>query len=284
LSDHIVPNSPMVCLHGSEEQTTPAQPRLLDLFCGEGGAGAGYLAAGFNVTGVDHEKARGRHYPGEFIHADALAYVEEHGHEYDAIHASPPCQAYSITRHSHKVEHPALLDPTREALTTLGIPYVIENVPGAPLDHPITLCGAYFDRTALDHDGTRLVLRRHRLFESNVWIWPTPCYCIAYRIRGFKVAGSYGGGSQTRAKAKVRRGGYTPGKDTRADLLGVEFPMTWQGLADAIPPSYTKHIGADLLAALGQDPTTSAQPPKVWPPPFQVDTSDDGQLPLFHHP
>lgn len=280
-----VPTGHMVCLHRSEGETSPARstpaPRLLDLFCGEGGAGAGYLAAGFDVTGVDHEKARGRHYPGHFVHADALDYLTEHGGEYDAIHASPPCQAYSITRHSHHVEHPALLEPTRDLLGKSGVPWVIENVPGAPLDHPITLCGAYFDRTAVDHDGTRLVLRRHRLFESNVWVWPTPCYCIAYRHLGYRVAGSYGGGSQTRAKAKVRRGGYTPDKDTRADLLGVTYPMTWQGLADAIPPVYTQHIGDALLAALNH--TTSGQPPKM-PPPFRVDTSDDGQLALFPAP
>jgi len=235
------------------------------------------------VTGVDHEKARGRHYPGTFVHADALDYLAEHGHEYDAIHASPPCQAYSITRHSHKVEHPALLEPTRDLLATLDVPWVIENVPGAPLDHPITLCGAYFNRVAVDEDGTRLVLRRHRLFESNVWVWPTPCYCIAYRNLGFKVAGSYGGGSQTRAKAKVRRGGYTPGKDTRAVLLGIAFPMTWQGLADAIPPVYTQHIGDALLAALMPEHTTSGQPPKITRP-FRVDTSDAGQLALFPVP
>lgn len=267
MSDHICRSSHTVCLHRPNGQTTPAQPTLLDLFCGEGGSALGYQAAGFTVTGVDHLRARRLHYPGTFVHADALEYLAEHGHEYDVIHASPPCQAYSITRHSHKVEHPDLVAATRTGLAASRRPWVIENVVGAPLDHPITLCGSYFNLTAVDDDGTRLVLRRHRLFESNVWLNPSPCYCLAYKDRRYKVGGAYGGGSQTRAKAKVRRGGYTPPKHVRAALLGVPGDsMTWDGLSQAVPPAFTAYIGEQLRDHLDWPEPDGLHPPGHTPP------------------
>lgn len=226
-------------------------PSLLDLFCGEGGAALGYQRAGWTVTGVDSRPACGRHYPSTFVAADALEYAAEHWREYDAIHASPPCQLYSQSRHTHHAEHPDLVDPTRDLLEATGLPWIIENVPGAPLRMPITLCGAYFDLTTTDTDGTLLVLRRHRLFESNVWLTPTPCYCVAYRHRGYQIGGSYGGGSVSREAAKIRRGGYTPGKAQAAALLGIDpATMTKYGLRQCIPPAYTEHLGHDLAAAL----------------------------------
>lgn len=220
----------------------------------------GYHRAGFDVVGVDlfkHKDAKGRtvghsqsRYPFHSIQSDAIEYVKAHGHEYDAIHASPPCQLYSVTHNAHqKKDHPDLVEPTREALKATGKPYIIENVPNAPLIEPITLCGAAFDLTATDIDGTPLVLRRHRLFESNVWLWPVECACLTYKDRGYKVAGAYGNGSETPEAAKIRSGGYTPKPAVRAALLGIDW-MTRNGLSQSIPPAYTEYLGKQLLEAL----------------------------------
>ena len=95
------------------------RPRLLDLFCGAGGAAVGYHRAGFDVVGVDI-KPQPR-YPFEFVQADALEYVAEHGHEFDAIHASPPCQLYTVANNIHGKNHPDLLPSTRERLIASGV-------------------------------------------------------------------------------------------------------------------------------------------------------------------
>src|SRR4051812_9767099 len=120
------------------DRTMAVRPRLLDLFCGQGGAGEGYARAGFDVVGVDLDPQP--RYPHPFEQGDALEYVKANGHQFDVVHASPPCQAYSITRHTHHVTHPELIEPTRAALVATGLPYVIENVEGAPLLDPVTLC------------------------------------------------------------------------------------------------------------------------------------------------
>jgi DNA (cytosine-5)-methyltransferase 1 len=102
----------------------------------------GYSLAGFNVVGVDI-KPQPR-YPFEFHQADAIEYVQAHGREFDAIHASPPCQAYSMTQRIAGKTHPDLVGATRAALQATGKPYVIENVPGAPLVDPVLLVGSMF--------------------------------------------------------------------------------------------------------------------------------------------
>lgn len=231
----------------TDPDTSGARPRLLDLFCCQGGAAAGYTAAGFDVTGIDITPQS--RYPYRFILADAIAYATEHGHEYDAIHASPPCQAYSQTRHSHQVQHPELVEPTRAALIATGLPYVIENVVGAPLITPITLCGASFGLTATDVDGCPLVLRRHRLFESNVFIAPLECEHLLYTDRGYKIAGVYGGGTVDRSPHKQRRGGYTPDTQVARQLIGAPW-MSGHGLRQSIPPAYAEHVGAWLMQAI----------------------------------
>jgi DNA (cytosine-5)-methyltransferase 1 len=224
--------------------------RLLDLFCCEGAGARGYAAAGFDVVGVYLDGARARHYPYEFHQGDALAFLTEHWSEFDAVHASPPCQAYSITKHSHNTDHPELVEPTRDALVATGLPYVIENVVGAPLLDPVTLCGAAFGLTATDDDGTLLVLKRHRLFETSFALMQPECLCAYYKARGYRVGGAYGGGSSDRAHAQfVRRGGYTPAKHVRRALLGVEGG-TLHGLSQAIPPAYTRYIGEQLMETL----------------------------------
>ena len=222
--------------------------RLLDLFCGAGGAAEGYYRAGFtSIVGVDNKSQR--NYPFEFVQDDALDYLEGLMFDrretfFDAIHASPPCQAYSITRHSHNAEHPDLLPATRDLLKRSGLPYVIENVPGAPMPGAIVLCGAAFNLRAHDSaTGLDLWLRRHRLFESNVPLMgPGGCMC-----RGKEIGGVYGGGSSDRNHARnVRRGGYTPGAQVRKELMGIGW-MTQDELSQAIPPAYTEFVGRQVL-------------------------------------
>ena len=153
--------------------------KLLDLFCGGGGAASGYHRAGFDeVVGVDI--APQPRYPFQFVQADALEYLAEDGHAFDAIHASPPCQGYSIMHNLPWLrgrEYPLLLLPTLEMLEGLGKPYVVENVMGARYGSKILkkrgleahglkagwLCGAMFG----------LPFYRHRLFATN-WFWLAP--------------------------------------------------------------------------------------------------------------
>lgn len=200
----------------------------------------GYHRAGFDIVGIDTKNQP--RYPFEFHVADALEYPLD---GFDAIHASPPCPAHSVTRFSHAVEHPTILEPLRERLIASGLPYVIENVPGAPLHDPITLCGAAFECTAEDVDGTQLVLKRHRIFEIN---WPChappACACRAARLSGLRCAGVYGSGAVHPSRSR-RRGGYVPATHIRRKLLGIEW-MTVRELSDAIPPAYTYWIGLQL--------------------------------------
>lgn len=226
------------------------KPRLLDLFCCAGGAGTGYYRAGFDVVGIDIDPQP--RYPFEFHQGDALEYLADHWQEFDAIHASPPCQAYSTTKHAYESEgkHPDLLEPTRAALIDTGLPYVIENVEGAPLIEPLTLCGSEFGLTASDVDGLPLALRRHRLFESNVWLMGAGG---CDHDPAIQVAGSYTAGRHRTPAHRDnpgRRGGYTPALKVRAALLGVDWRMTEHELAQAIPPAYTEFIGAQLIQAL----------------------------------
>lgn len=235
-----------------------SKPRLLDLFCGEGGAGAGYAAAGFEVVGVDLDAGRGRHYPFEFHQADALAFVAAHGHEFDAIHASPTCTGYSrgtAAVPDRLSRYDRLIPATRDLLRATGRPYVIENVEdaGPELVHPLRLCGTEFGLTATDTDGTTVRLERHRLFESNVFLWGAGgCEGLHGGPRDRQTtAGAYGGARRTREGAKQRRGGYVPASvQVLRDLLGTPW-MTERGCFLSIPPAYTHHIGSQLLAVVG---------------------------------
>jgi DNA (cytosine-5)-methyltransferase 1 len=130
----------------------------------------------------------------------------------------------------------------------------MENVPGAPLETPLTLCGSEFNLVAADEDGRLLHLKRHRLFESNLFLFGNGgCQCAAFKRRGIGVGGAYGGGSVDKQHAKdVRRGGYTPSKPVREALLGIDW-MTQNGLSQSIPPAYTEHIGAQLLEHLAAE-------------------------------
>lgn len=226
--------------------------RLLDLFCCEGGMAKGYANSGFEVVGVDLFKRR--RYPFEFHQDDALEVLRRMNlmrrDEFDFIHASPPCQADSITKHSHKKQHISLVAPTRELLKSTGLPYVLENVVGAKMPGSIIVCGAALDLVAEDEDGSPLVLKRHRQFESNLPLVGTGCKCAEYKARGYKVAGVYGGGSKSREHAEqVRHGGYTPSKPVQEQLMGINW-MTQYGLNQAMPPAYGKFIGDQVMKFL----------------------------------
>lgn len=165
-----------------------------------------------------------------------------------ALAGSPPCQPHSITKYSHDGDHEDILAPLRSLFTLSGLPYIIENVPGAPLIDPVQLCGTEFNLVAKDGDGSGLHLRRHRLFEANFdLVGRAGCACDKFRKLGLKVAGVYGGGSGDRTHAEtVRRGGYTPAKSVRLALMGIDW-MTQDGLSQAIPPAYTEHLGKQLM-------------------------------------
>jgi DNA (cytosine-5)-methyltransferase 1 len=214
--------------------------RLLDLFCGAGGAAMGYHRAGFDeIVGVDI-KPQPR-YPFTFVLGDALEYVREHGREFDAIHASPPCQAYSVMRAlKHRREHPDLIETVRNALVEIGRPFVIENVPGAPLRNALTLCGSLFGLRS--HRG---YLRRHRLFEvgnTDVLILTPPCHHQGVAI------GVYGHGSAGLLGQRMR----TANRDEARVLMGTP-EMHRDGMSQAIPPAYTEFIGRQLMSAVHRD-------------------------------
>jgi DNA (cytosine-5)-methyltransferase 1 len=220
------------------------RPLLLDLFSGAGGAATGYHRAGFDVIGVDCEPMP--RYPFAFVQTDALAVLHgvlDYGlnlhRPFDAIHASPPCQAYSTTASLHTNEYPRLIEETRELLQATGLPYVIENVAGARADmrDPITLCGSSFG----------LGVRRHRLFECHgfeVGLVP-PCNhgeqpepvdvtgTGSSRI-GARTDGAGGNSRKPRNLAHAR------------EVMGIDY-MTRQELSEAIPPAYTEFIGAQLI-------------------------------------
>jgi DNA (cytosine-5)-methyltransferase 1 len=206
-----------------------SRPRLLDLFCCQGGAGYGYHLAGFEVVGVDIvDQPR---YPFTFIKADALEYVAAHGHEFDAIHASPPCQGYSRTRKLRGNEHPDLIAATRKALQATGKPYVIENVAGAPLQDPVVLVGSMF--------GLRTM--RPRLFECS---FPVP-----FQLAPPAAARHAKMGRPVQDGEYIHVVGNFSGAEYARLAMGIDW-MDKPGLAQAIPPAYTQHIGAYLMDAI----------------------------------
>lgn len=234
------------------------RPLLLDLFCGEGGAGAGYHDAGFDVFGVDTSIARLDRYPYPAVGFDAIEFVLAHGWEFDAIHASPPCTGYTrgtVAIPDRLERYDRLIAATREALQIVGRPYVIENVADArsELIDPVMLCGRMFGLGATDTDGTPLVLDRHRLFEGGNGVTLTaPLH--EKHDRSVQVAGAYGGARRDKREAReVRKGGYVPRSlEVLRDLLGTPW-MSEEGCFLSIPPTYTRHIGRQLLAHLEEE-------------------------------
>ena len=230
-----------------------SRPKLLDLFACEGGASVGYERAGFDVYAVDLDANRLKRNPHAYDVADALVYIAN-AHQYDAIHASPPCQGYTRGNAGKVTAWPKLIPAVREALQATGLPYVIENVTDAAPEmvDPVALCGCMFDLSTLDDDGIRIHLKRERMFETN-WPLTAPRPCNHDGIEWW--AGAYGGARRDKYEAKyVRKGGYVPpNKAVVKSLLGVEHDMTWQGLFECIPPRYAEYVGANLLAHLATE-------------------------------
>lgn len=210
--------------------------RLLDLFCGAGGCAKGYELAGFQVEmGIDINPMP--RYPYDFQQASALDFLEEYGHEYDFIHASPPCQAYSAASNvwkSNGKEYETFLPQTRALLQSIGVPYIIENVVGAPIERPITLCGTMF--------GLNVI--RHRLFEISFEFNPV-FMPLCHHTK------------------KVVAQGYAPSENeyhcvtghfsdivAAKKAMGIDW-MSAKELAQAIPPQYTQFLGAEWLKSQG---------------------------------
>jgi len=246
------------------------KPRLLDLFSGAGGAAMGYHRAGFEVVGVDHKPQP--HYPFEFIHADAMEFIDSllRGPNYtfyqqtqngvvcwkleyfNAIHASPPCQGYSeATPMSHRSKTPRLIPMVRDLLQAVSIPYIIENVGGARHDLvlPVMLCGTQFD----------LPIYRHRYFEIKPQIFTLlpPCQHrrepITVHIGShtrktwIPVICSNGGDGRNNG------GRPNPRPRERVDVVRWAMGIDWmvgKELTEAIPPAYTEFIGKQLLKTL----------------------------------
>jgi DNA (cytosine-5)-methyltransferase 1 len=213
----------------------------------------GYYRAGFDVLGVDI--APQKHYPFEFVQMGAIRYLSEilvnERFHFDAVHASPPCQAFTALRSMPNArEHPNLIEPTREMLRQTGVPWVLENVVGAPLENPVILCGTMFGLGVVLENAE---LWRHRLFETN---WEVGLvHCCAHRARP-RVVGVYGGHGRDRRRV-VQAQGHSGGRSYRAgtqqfsaaarrEAMGIDW-MTDAELSQAIPPAYTEFIGRRLL-------------------------------------
>ncbi len=231
------------------------KPRLLDLFCGAGGAAMGYHRAGFEVVGVDI--APQPNYPFDFYRGDALTvlgFIGDWDEKFDAIHASPPCQAYSHVRNAvwPDREHPDLIPAVRDLLEATGLPWVIENVPGAPLRDPILICGSMFDPA--------LEVKRHRLFEAN-WSLEPPMWPCRHKLwyPRFPATRSRRSGFASVVSVYGHGGGLAKEAGLWAHAMEIDW-MTKREMAEAIPPAYTELIGSQLLqhvrqpAAVGGDP------------------------------
>jgi DNA (cytosine-5)-methyltransferase 1 len=212
-----------------------SRPLLLDLFCGAGGSAVGYHRAGFDVIGVDINPQP--NYPFEFIQDDALAFVGYTSvssyQRIKAVHASPPCQrhsAMSSCRPGLAERYPDLIGALRRKLQWSNRPYVIENVPGAPLTNPVELCGTMFGYE----------LYRHRLFESNVKLIE-PLH--PEHVKPASKAGHWKPGTIMSVAGHV-----SPIALAR-DVMDIDW-TTRDELAEAIPPYYTEFIGAQLLDAI----------------------------------
>lgn len=203
--------------------------KLLDLYCCQGGAGFGFEQAGFNVTGVDlYPQPK---HKGKFIQADAIEYLLKYGHEYDYIHASPPCQEYSQSSMQFRIagkSYPDLISATRAALIEIGKPYNIENVPGSPLLNPVILCGAMFG----------LPTYRHRHFETN-WGLKQPEH-PEHLAKNTKM------GRAPKFGEFIQYMGHFSGVQYVRDFTGLQW-MDQYGLAQSIPPQYSKYIGEQFL-------------------------------------
>jgi DNA (cytosine-5)-methyltransferase 1 len=215
------------------------KPLLLDLFCCAGGAALGYHQAGFEIIGVDiYPQPR---YPYAFIQADALKLDPAILSLVDVIHASPPCQSYSdlAKRNGNADAWPRLIEPVRDMLSNTGLPYIIENVEGAPLLNPTVLCGTMFPQ---------LRVIRHRLFETNFSVQAPEHHKHPLVHTLDRRKNHYGKTDEWVDFVSVNGGGNCSIAAAR-DAMGISW-MTKKEINEAIPPAYTEFIGKQLLAHL----------------------------------
>ena len=222
------------------------RPLLLDLFCGAGGAAQGYYNAGFDVVGVDI--APQPHYPFDFIQADALDYLSHHTPagercvHYDAMHISPPCQRFTAYRRRGEGvgdNYADLIDVVRGIAHLTGLPWVIENVPGAPMRDPVRLCGSSFGLDVRRSIACSSPASRLHAGKRCDHAWQTPRFPCAT--------------NRTNLRRTVEVGVRRIPLAVQQQAMGIDW-MTGNELSQAIPPAYTEYIGAQLLAALAVTP------------------------------
>ena len=225
-----------------------SSPIAWDLFCCAGGASMGLSRAGFQVVGFDisHQP----NYPFQFIQADAFAVSDMFDLKWlesnnagipDFIWASPPCQGLTAYKrrpnHVKPVQTIQHIERIRRQLMKLGVPFVIENVPGAPLVDPVLLCGSMFDET--------IHVRRHRLFEAHGFQIP------ALACRHERANGDFAQATNRKNRRKTVEIGVwrIPLKTQQIAMGGVGW-MTREELSESIPPAYAEHIGRAALAQI----------------------------------
>lgn len=214
--------------------------KLLDLCCGIGGASVGYNRAGFEIVGVDIKPQPD--YPFELVVDNILNLTPEYLQEFDVIHASPPCQhytKYNNTRKDFKKNYQDILEKTRALLKSSNRPYIIENVVGAPLIEPIKLCGSMFG----------LDVQRHRLFESNIELSQPECDHTIWKPNRFPGGRSiqYGGHARYPCRSTVEVGRWNIPIETQQRAMEIDWSKNLKGISEAIPPSYTKFIGEQII-------------------------------------
>lgn len=224
--------------------------KVLDLFCGAGMAGDGYAQAGFEPTGVDTFLRAS--YPYRFVWANALAVLGDRAFvsQFDLIHASPPCQAHTRAKHLREAQggrsrHGDLLTPTLALLRTYDIPWVVENVVGAPgMEDAVVECGSAYG----------LKVRRHRLFLASFPLVGSGC---KHKEQG-KPIGVYHVMGDTCKGVCKKTGKLVVGGSTAKTLeegmaaMGVDRLMPWDELKEGFPPAYTRHVGEQAMAYITQ--------------------------------
>ncbi len=206
--------------------------KVLDLFCGAGGTSTGLALVGFEVTGIDIIKQP--NYPFKFIQMDATKVSISFIKKFDLVWASPPCQLFTIAKNlriaqGKKTSSLNLIPQTRKLLLKAGVPFVIENVPKAPMRKDLMLCGSMFN----------LKVRRHRIFESSFKMEQPICN---HKVQGRPIGVYYC------MNDNIPNGGRTARNlQEGRDAMGINY-MSWNELKESIPPKYAEYIGKQFIS------------------------------------